>query len=203
MKSIHSKFCLPLFVTLALIVSCSDNDEPAVIEMEDDSQVAITEVTLTFTPDGEGETVTATWLNPGISSAPVMDDIELVEGVSYELSFIVINTGPSTPEDFTAEILEEGINYQFIFGYTDGIFADPAGFGNIDYMEGRINYRDTDEFRRPIGLTTIWTAGEITANPRIFNVVLKYLPDTGKFNATNVNFGEALIDITFNLSIVE
>jgi len=54
MKSIHTKFYLLMLFALVIMVSCSDDDEnPMVIEMDDDDEETITQVDLTFTPQGE------------------------------------------------------------------------------------------------------------------------------------------------------
>jgi len=203
MKSINFRFYLLLLFALAIMVSCSDDDEPMEMEMDDDEET-ITQVDLTFTPQGEGETVTARWFDADGdgTGAPIIDDIELAEGVTYQLGLTLTNTLPSSPEDITAEIMEEDDEHQFFFAFTDGIFADPNGDGNVDNANDPIIYNDTDENGLPVGLSTTWTAGGHTDNPGTFNVILKHQPDE-KSATSNVNTGGTDLDITFSLIIEE
>ena len=204
MKSINSKFYLLLLFALAIMVSCSDDDDPMEMEMEDEEEETITQVDLTFTPQGEGETVTATFFDADGdgTGAPVIDDIDLAEGVTYQLAITLTNTLPSTPEDITAEIMEEDDEHQFFFAFSDGIFADPNGDGNVDNAGDPVIYNDTDENGLPVGLLTTWTAGGHTDNSGTFKVILKHQP--GEKSATSdVNTGGTDLDITFSLNIEE
>jgi hypothetical protein len=204
MKSINSKFYLLLLFAFAIMVSCSDDDDPMEMEMEDEDEETITQIDLTFTPQGDGETVTARWFDADGdgTGAPVIEDISLAEGVTYDLSFAITNTLPSTPEDIAAEILEEADEHQLFFAFTDGIFADPTGDGNTDNRNDPINYNDMDSNGLPLGLSTTWTAGGHTDNPGTFNVILKHQPDE-KTATSDVNTGGTDFDISFSLNIEE
>ncbi len=189
-----------LLLSLGLIVSCSNDDDPA----PDDGEEVISQVVLTFTPDGGGDAVTATWLDADGEGGnnPTIDDIELAEGVTYTLTMTLANTLGSEDEDITAEILEEAEEHMFFFAFTDGIFSDPTGNGNVDNRTDPLNYNDQDDNGFPLGLSTTWTAGAHTETAGEFTVVLKHQPDL-KTATSDSNVGGTDIDITFPLSIEE
>ena len=204
MIKVNLKFYLLLFFVVGFMVSCSDDDEPMEMEMENEEEEVISQVVLTFTPDNGEEPVTAIWLDADGegSGAPTIDEIDLEEGVTYGLSMTLTNTLGSTPEDITAEINDESDEHQFFFSFTDGVFADPTGNGNVDNASDPLNYNDQDANGLPLGLSTTWTAGEHTESVGFFNVVLKHQPDEKSANS-DATTGGTDVDITFPLEIVE
>ncbi|MEL7003967.1 MAG: hypothetical protein AAFN93_14690, partial [Bacteroidota bacterium] len=164
----------------------------------------INQVVLTFTPDGGGDAITATWFDSdgdGVAN-PTIDDIDLEEGVDYTLSIALANTLGMEVEDITAEIMEEDDEHQFFFEFTDNIFADPTGDGNTDNRDDALNYDDEDDNGLPVGLMTSWTAGAHTDMAGNFRIVLKHQPGI-KSATTTVDDGGTDIDITFPLNIEE
>jgi len=148
------------------MVSCGDDDDepmpmPMDMDMDNEEEEEISQVVLTFTPENGEDAVTATWLDADGdgSGAPSIDDIALAEGVTYTLTMTLANTLGSTDEDITAEILEEDEDHMFFFSFTDGIYADPSGDGNVDNRSDPLNYNDQDANGQPVGLSTTWTAG--------------------------------------------
>ena len=191
-----------VFFLLALtvfIVSCSDDDGPS----PDDGEETITKVDLTFTPTGGGDAIVATWFDADGegAGAPVIDDLELIEGEEYVLTITLTNT-LDNDEDVTAEIREEDDEHQFFFAFTENIFADPMGNGNVDNRDDDINYNDEDGNGLPLGLSTTWTAGAHTESAGEFRVVLKHQPDL-KTETSDANTGGSDVDITFPLTIEE
>ena len=202
MTKINSILYLFLFFLLAIMVSCSDDEEP--MEMDNEDEEVISQVTLTFTPDNGEDAVTATWFDADGdgSGAPTIDDIDLEEDVTYTLTLELTNTLGTTDEDITAEILEEAAEHMFFFSFTDGIFSDPTGDGNVDNRTDPLNYNDQDSNGQPLGLSTEWTAGEHTESAGVFNIVLKHQPDL-KTATSDATVGGTDVDITFPLNIVE
>ena len=202
MKNINVSFYLILFVVISLLAGCSKDEEP--MEMENEQEEVISQVTLTFTPDNGEDAVTAIWLDADGegSGAPTIEEIDLEEGVTYDLTMTLTNTLGTTDEDITAEIREEGAEHQFFFSFTDGMFSDPTGNGNVDNGSDPLNYNDQDANGLPIGLTTTWTAGEHTETPGEFNIVLKHQPDL-KTASSSATTGGTDVDITFPIEIVE
>ena len=173
-------------------------------EGDEEEEEVINEVVLTFTPQGEGDVITASFFDAdgeGVG-APMIDSIILAEGVTYDLAVTLFNSLSDVPEDVTEEIMEEDDEHQFFFSFTDGIFSDPSGDGNVDNGSDPINYSDMDENGLPVGLSTAWTAGGHTDTPGEFNIVLKHQP--GQKTATSdVNVGGTDLDITLPLIIEE
>jgi len=201
MKILKIQFYLFLFLGLGLLASCDDDDEPAPVEAEEE---VISRVILTFSPTGGGDDVTATYLDSDGDGAapPTISEIELVEGIEYDLSMTLTNTLESPEEDITAEIRDEDDEHQFFFEFTNDIFSDPSGDGNVDNRDDAVNYNDTDDNGNPVGLETTWTAGAHTDAAGDFRVVLKHQPDIKSATST-VNDGGTDLDITFPISIVE
>lgn len=197
---------LLLFSTM-IIVSCSDDDPGT---NGDDDEEEINKVVLTFTPDNGEDPVIATWLDAdgaGVGNEPSIEEIELEEEVTYVLTITLSNTLGSEEDDITAEIRMEDDEHQFFFGFTSGIFADPAGDGNIDQFDDPINYNDEDSQAQdgsgnPIGLSTTWTTGEHTEEEGEFTLTLRHLEDNKTANSTADDGGED-IDITFPIHIEE
>ncbi len=199
-----SIFYLFFLVILALLVGCSDDDDPMEMDMDNEEEEEINQVMLTFTPDNGEEAVTATWFDADGegTAAPTIEDIDLEEGVTYSLAITLANTLGNELEDITAEIMEEDDEHQFFFSFTDAIFSDPTGNGNIDNRNDPLNYNDQDANGNPVGLSTTWTAGEYTESAGEFRIVLKHQPDV-KTSTSDANTGGTDIDITFPLEIVE
>lgn len=200
---------LLLLFLLGLIVSCGDDDMDSSGD-EDNDEETITQVELTFTPStGSLDEVTATWYDAdgdGIG-APEIDGIELIEGEEYTLTMEFTNTLTDPDEDITAEIRDEDDEHQLFFAFTDGIFSDPTGDGNVDNASDPINYEDEDSEDQdgsgnPIGLTTTWTAGSHTETTGEFNIILKHQPDL-KTSTSDATVGGTDFDITFPIDIVE
>ena len=205
MNKINFIFYLFLILGVVFFVGCSDDDDPMEMEMEEEEEEEeINQVILTFTPDNGEEAVTATWFDADGegSGEPTIGEIGLEEDVTYSLSIQIANTLGATTEDITLEIQEEADEHMFFFGFTDGIFSDPTGNGNVDNRNDPVNYDDQDDNGLPVGLLTTWTAGEHTQSAGEFNVVLKHQPDL-KSETSDATTGGTDIDITFPIEVVE
>ena len=187
-----------MLLSTLLFTACTDDDVPPAENPEE----TITNVTLTFTPDGGGSAVVATWLDADGEGAnnPELTDIELSANTSYTMNIELTNAlDPSDPEDITEEVEEEGDEHLFFFGWTNGLFSDPSGDGNIDNRSDPVNYAGSpDENGYPVGLQTEWTTAE--ENSGTFRVVLKHQPDI-KSASSSVSDGESDVDITWNIVI--
>lgn len=192
--------------TLGLLFfsSCGDDDDnPAPID--ENPEEIITDVNLTFTPSGGGQVVTATAQDPdgdGPQSLEVSGDIQLVENTSYTLTMELLNAeDPSDVEDITEEIREEDAEHMFFFGWTEGLFGDPTGNGNIDNRGDAVNYNDLDGSGNPLGLSTGWTTDE--PGTGTFRVMLKHQPDGLKTASSASTDGDTDVDITWNIVVGE
>jgi hypothetical protein len=202
MKISKLLFLLLLIGSFGLLVSCSDDDDPT--PEEEEGEEFIDEVILTFTPTESGfEEVTARWFDAdgdGVGSGEVTQGIALQEGVTYNLAITLNNTVEG--ESITEEVAEEGDEHQLFFEFTNDIFSDPTGNGNIDNKDDAINYNDLDANGLPVGLSTTWTAGGHTDASGSFRVVLKHQPDLKDANS-DATVGGTDLDVSFPLDIEE
>ncbi len=185
--------------TLSLISGCDDDDPK-----KEDTPELITKATLTFTPTAGGATVVVTATDPdgeGVQDITVDGPINLEDAKSYALSIELINelASPSDPEyNITEEVEEEGDEHMFFFSWTNNVFSDPAGNGNIDNRADDVNYEDEDVNGLPLGLETSWTTG--VASTGKFQVVLKHQPDI-KSETSDATDGESDLDIEFDINV--
>ncbi|HOX81975.1 MAG TPA: hypothetical protein PLJ60_01540 [Chryseolinea sp.] len=197
LKSLSQVFVI---VFLAGLAGCN-NDDPA----KQDVPEFISSVKLIFTPTGGGTSVTATATDPdgiGPGNITVDNAIALAKEVNYTLTFEILNNlaDPGDPEyNIGDEIEEEGDEHQFFFSWTDGVFSDPTGSGNIDNRSDDLNYSDEDVNELPIGLSTLWTTTDLAASGT-FKVLLKHQPDIKSSTSTSTD-GETDIDLTFDITV--
>ena len=98
----------------------------------------------------------------------------------------------------TEEVEEEGHEHLFYFSWTNDVFSDPSGDGNIDNRADAINYGDEDVNGLPLGLETVWTSGPPSSGE--FRIVLKHQPDL-KTATSESTIGETDVDITFPIKV--
>ena len=178
------------------ITVMDDADAP---ECENEEEV-IDRVTLTFTPTDGGETVVAVASDPD-GPGPMdlqAEDINLMENTTYDLAITVENTIEG--EDITEEIAEEDEEHQFFFAWTEDIYTDPEGDGNIDNAADPVNYLDMDDNGLPLGLSTRWTTN-VAMSTGIFRVALKHQPDIKSATSTFEDGGTD-IDISWTVNSV-
>ena len=200
MKNFKNYLVMGVVCLGLLAASCGDDD--AAPEEENVVEV-FTDVTLIFTPNTGGDPVTATATDPdGAGSSPlvVQGPINLSTGVSYELTYTILNAlDPSDVEDIGAEILDEDDEHQFFYSFSAGAFSSPTGNGNIDTASDPINYLDMDDNDDPVGLRTSWTAGGPLSGGE-FRVRLQHQPGE-KTSTSGSNDGDTDFDLVFVLNI--
>ena len=100
--------------------------------------------------------------------------------------------------DVTDEVEEEADEHIFFFSWTNNVFSDPSGDGNIDSRTDAVNYEDQDVNGLPIGLATSWTAGVVSSGD--FRILLKHQPDL-KSATSESGVGETDLDLTFTVKV--
>ncbi len=174
------------------VMILTDPDAPP---CENEEEI-ITDVVLTWI--SASDTVVARARDPdgeGPLDLEILDDIELTEGTTYMLFITVLNEIEG--EDLTDEILGEADEHMFFFAFSEGIFSDPSGDGNIDIRSDPVNYLDLDENDLPVGLSTEWTTAS-SMNSGTFQIILKHQPGTKSTTSTSQD-GATDIDLTFNI----
>ncbi len=202
MKQFKNYLPLAILAACVLFSSCGDDDVPA----EENEEEVITNVTLTFTPTS-GTPVVATYIDADGEGSldPVLTEIDLEPNTTYTLSINLQNLLADDEEEqnITAEIEKTSDEHQFFFGWTDGIFSDPSGTGNIAPSTGEVNYGDTDRdsSNNPVGLSgTTFTTGDGTVATGTFQVVLKHQPNI-KTATTTSEDGESDIDEEWTINV--
>ena len=137
----------------------------------------------------------------GIQELQILDAITLAADTEYTLTYEILNAlDPADVENIGDEILEEDNEHQFFFSFTENIFADPTGNGNIDATADPINYNDADENGNPVGLSSAWTTGGTASSEASFTVRLQHQPDV-KTATSGSNDGDTDFELTFALTI--
>jgi hypothetical protein len=186
-------------VSLSVMSGC-DSDDPK----KEDVPELITKATLTFTPSGGGPPVVANATDPdgeGVQDIEVEGPINLNAATSYTLTIQLINElAQSTDPAYkvTEEVEEEGDEHMFFFSWTNNVFNDPTGNGNIDNRDDDVNYEDEDDNGLPLGLETFWTTAASSSGS--FRVVLKHQPELKNATSTS-STGETDLDIEFTINI--
>jgi len=168
-----------------------------------EEEEVINEIVLTFTPVGGGDAVTATWFDSdgdGVAN-PTIEDINLASNTEYELAISLANTLGMEVEDITGEIREEDDEHMFFFGFTNDIFTNPSGDGNIDNRQDALVYNDQDDNGNPVGLLTNWNTSGPTMSAGNFRLVLKHQPDL-KTDNSDSTVGGTDVDISFAINIL-
>jgi len=200
-----------LFATIS-IISCSDDDDNDggvdAPDVENEVEV-ITDVTLIFTPTNGDDPIMVSAQDPdgeGIQELQISDDDEIVldNETEYILTYTILNAlDPDDVEDIRDEIDEEDDEHQLFFSFTEDIFSNPMGDGNIDAALDAVNYNDEDENGLPVGLSTTWTTGEAATGS--FTVRLQHQPAVNdvpvKTATSTAQDGDTDFNLTFDLTI--
>jgi hypothetical protein len=187
--------------SMGLLGSCNDDDDPK----KEDTPELITKAALTFTPDDGGSAVVATASDPdgiGVQNIQPDGEITLTKDKTYTLTIVLTNelADPAEPGyNISAEVEEEADEHMFFFGWTNNVFSDPSGNGNMDSRSDQVNYEDEDDNGLPLGLQTTWTSTSASASGK-FNVVLKHQPDL-KSDSSPSTAGETDLVIEFTINI--
>ena len=206
---LNNLLAMALLGSVVFLASCSDDDAPPPENEEEE----ITTVTLTFTPEGGGTPVVASWFDADGEEGPVeavKTPIVLAADTEYDLSITLTNVLADDADemDVTAEIRdEEPDEHMIFFGFTNDVFANPTGDGNIgaNSRNDEMRYDDTDG-SNPIGLLTSWLTASAQTGAS-FTVVLKHQPALTEGGApqksdTSTSLtGEDDFNLTFDLTI--
>ena len=184
---------------LILLSSCGDDPE------KENTPEAITLTILTFTPTAPGGIpviVTAEDEDgDGPQSIVFSGPIVLEAGTEYDLDITLFNglLEVTDPEyNVTTEVKAEGDEHMFFFSWTNNLFSNPTGNGNIDARADAVNYLD-DDGTYPIGLETSWVTSASTGTGK-FKLMLKHQPDL-KTATSGSTVGETDLEVEFDLEI--
>jgi hypothetical protein len=137
----------------------------------------------------------------GVQNIAPDGPINLAAAKTYILTIQLINelADPGDAEyNLTAEVEEEGDEHMFFFSWTNNVFNDPTGNGNIDNRSDDVNYEDDDVNGLPLGLETFWTTAGVSSGK--FQILLKHQPDLKSASSTS-STGETDLDIEFTINV--
>lgn len=157
---------IALFLPVAAVAACGAANPDEANEEE-----VITTVVLTFTPDGGGDAVEASWADPENDGSPVIDAIALAADTTYGLAVSFLNELEEPAEDITVEVAEEDDEHQvFVFG---SAVEGPATGTNAEAVVTHA-YDDADAEGNPVGLANTITATATGSGE--LRVALRHLP---------------------------
>lgn len=191
---------LVLLCSIAVILFGCKPDDPQAENIPE----LITKVALRFTPTS-GSAIVVTASDPdgeGVLDMVVDGPIELAAATTYTLELELINDLHSSAEagyNVSDQIKTEADEHQFFFQWSDDIFANPAGNGNVDTRSDPVNYLDEDDHNLPLGLITSWTTNGPVSS-KYFRILLKHQPGI-KSSTSSSKEGESDLDIQFTLSV--
>lgn len=193
------RYIIAAFLAGVFVLTGCDNEEPEPVNEPE----VITDVKLIFTNDANAnDVVEARAQDPdgeGVEELRILDDITLKVNTTYTLTYEILNSLVSPAEDIGEEILDEDDEHQIFFQFTEGAFTNPTGNGNIDRASDPINYNDSDDNNRPVGLSTTWTTSA-TAIDGTFTAKLQHQPDV-KTDTSGATDGDTDFDLTFTLKV--
>jgi hypothetical protein len=171
------------------LAACGDDDGGDDGGNGENEPEVISRVTLTLTPEGGGDPVTAAFDDPdGDGGDPAtVDPLNLAADTTYTMAVTFENALEDPPEDITAEVADESDEHQVFF--TGSAVSGPAS----EQADAPLThtYADTDGNGLPIGLeNTIVTqagSGELT-------VTLRHLPPVNDTPVKTEELAQEVID---------
>jgi hypothetical protein len=145
-------------VALLALSSCSKDDTPPVNEEE-----LITTVTVVFTPQGGGTSITLQYkdLDGDGPNAPDITVPTLAANTTYTGTVTILNETENPPGDITSEVEAEGDEHQLFFQAPSAV--------------GTFVYNDADANGKPIGLKFTLTTKNAATGDLV--VTLRHLPN--------------------------
>ncbi|RZS99525.1 type 1 periplasmic binding fold superfamily protein [Aquimarina brevivitae] len=178
MKNVTLKYLTILFLSIT-VLSCSDDDDPAVINEEE----TITTVKLTVTESGSTTSTEYTWTEDS------QDPITLQANTTYNFTIEFLDeSNPDDVEDITAEVIAEADeHYVFYENTVTGLVFQSAADDTQDSNDISIN------------VSTDWTTG--SAGTGIIRAYLIHEPTT-KTGDSRADFGgETDIEVEFTTTV--
>lgn len=114
------------------------------------------------------------------------DEIILSKGRNYKCEIELLNESTTPVDQVTAEVLTEAVDHQVYFT------PNPAVLVNVVYG-------DKDANNLPLGITSYWTAANVTATG-IISITLKHKPGYKKLDDL-VSVGDTDVSIDFKLKV--
>jgi len=187
MNSVLSmKKFLILLMTIGLITSCSDDDNPDPVNEEE----VITTLRLTLSPTGNGTDVVFLSRDAdgdGPNAPEISVTGVIVESTEYSGTIEFLNELESPAENITEEVEEEADEHQVFYSFN----------GNAG---STITYNDADENGNPLGVMTTFNSG-VASTANSLTIVLKHEPTKPNDGTANDAGGETDVEATFTYNV--
>jgi hypothetical protein len=157
---------LPLL--LLPLAGCDDVEDG---HDHDHDHGAITTVTLSFAPQGGGDSIEFTWSDPELDGSPDADDIVLMDADDYDVSVSFLNGQEDPAEDVTSDIADQDSEHQ-IFFTGSGVQGPATGSNAAAVVEHA--YADADAGDLPVGLENSITTAAVGDGEVM--VTLRHMP---------------------------
>jgi hypothetical protein len=178
-----------LVYVASILVACSTNDDPMVINEEE----VITTVRATLIPQNGGATIIleSKDLDGDGPNEPVITvSGALDKNKTYAATLEILNETESPADNVTLEILEEAVDHQFFFSFTNNLAT--------------ATYTDQDSNGNPVGVTFNVLTGN--AGSGTFTIILRHEPNksaTGVISGDITNAGGATdLQVTFDITVI-
>lgn len=180
------KHFLILFITLGLISSCSDDDDPAPVNEDE----VITTLSLTLTPEGGGSSITFISRDSdgdGPMDPIITDGFTLAASTQYTGTVTFLNELETPAENITLEVIEEDEEHQVFYSFTG-----TSG--------STVTYNDMDSDGNPLGVSTIFNSGTASTGNSL-TVVLRHEPTKPNDGTAADAGGETDFQATFDFDV--
>lgn len=178
-----------LVYVASILVACSNNDDPIVINEEE----VITTVRATLVPQSGGDTIIleSKDLDGDGPNEPVITvSGALDKNKTYAATLEILNETENPADNVTLEILEEAVDHQFFFSFTNNLAT--------------ATYTDQDSNGNPVGVTFNVLTGN--AGSGTFTIILRHEPNksaTGVISGNITNAGGATdLQVTFDITVI-
>jgi len=179
---------MKLFYYLGCAILCismfsCDDEMPTPPEEEELITTLIYELTATDQP-----TVTMRFedLDGDGGVEPTVTGGTIKAGVTYEGAITLLNESESPSENITLEVQEEDDEHQFFFTNT---------------FDGVVNYADTDDNDKPVGLVTTLLAADTGTGDLTITLVHEPVKDATNVEQGDITNADGSIDIEVTFSV--
>ncbi|QWX83359.1 type 1 periplasmic binding fold superfamily protein [Cellulophaga sp. HaHaR_3_176] len=177
---------LSVLASLAF-TACSNDDDDNIPEIVNEEEI-ITTLTVTLTPQDDGETITLQTqdLDGDGSNDPVITvSGNLIAGMVYDGGIVLLNETESPAENITEEVEEESDEHQFFYTISSG-------------LDVTTEYANFDEDGNPLGTAFTLTAGDISSGTITFT--LRHEPTKPNDGIVDAG-GETDVLATFSIAV--
>lgn len=182
---IRFRMIASLAAGMLLFGSCKKEEA----QEENNENELITAVRLDMIEAGGADTLSYTWSDsdgPG-GAEPVIDNIVLSPGTSYQVKLTLLDETKTPVDDITQEVKDEGGVHR--------LYYEPSSGTGIT-----VDSLDQDSEGRPLGINSKWTTTDFGTGS--IRIVLRHYPNAGKEASDPVNSSKSSTDADVAFSVL-